>query len=118
MTDQTSYNRLTLINKGKYYLVTLPGKLGQQEADSLLGIKTAMEKRPGANLILDFSETIFLDSRSVGQLALLNQMISKNGGILSFASVPDRVLNLLSMTRITENVVIHSNLEAAAATIP
>lgn len=109
----SSQAKLTLKNKGAYYLVELPARVGQREADALLGIRNHLEKRPGSNVVLDFSQTGFLDSRSLGQVVLLNTAVQKSGGRLVLAGVPQRISSVIAHTGMNGNFTQLPDLETA-----
>ena len=98
------------------YLVTLSGELTTGETNGRF--REELEKLRGAGsrkVVLDLSLVSYLDSSALGLLAHGHSALTKGGGGLKLLCPPDRVLDLLSVTRLITIFEIFQDKEEALA---
>lgn len=98
------------------YLVTLSGELTTGETNDRF--REELEKLRGAGsrkVVLDLSLVSYLDSSALGLLVHGHSVLTKGGGGLKLLCPPDRVLDLLSVTRLITIFEIFQDKEEALA---
>ena len=98
------------------YLVTLSGELTTGETNDRF--REELEKLRGAGsrkVVLDLSLVSYLDSSALGLLVHGHSALTKGGGGLKLLCPPERVLDLLSVTRLITIFEIFQDKEEALA---
>lgn len=77
-------------------------------------IELKLEEDPNLRyLILDLSETSFIDSSGLGAILGRFKKITQKGGKLSFIQVPSNLCKLFELSGLMRIMEIHPSLEAA-----
>jgi N-acetylglucosaminyldiphosphoundecaprenol N-acetyl-beta-D-mannosaminyltransferase len=72
--------------------------------------------KTSAFLVVDLSETTFLDSSALGALVTLANHARAMGGTLTLAAVPPRIMQTLSLVRLDQFFEIRADVEHALTT--
>lgn len=77
-------------------------------------VEETFESEPALRyLILDMSETSFIDSSGLGAILGRFKKLSQKGGKLSFIHVPAHLVKLFELSGLMRIMEIHSSLQAA-----
>ncbi|MEU4877100.1 STAS domain-containing protein [Streptomyces sp. NPDC021608] len=69
------------------------------------------------HLVLDLAQVDFVDSTGLSALIVLLQATSRAGGSLRVASVPERLVRMVTMTGISQLLPIHETVADALAAL-
>ncbi len=101
MAPFSSNSRVILEHKGGYYLLTLPNRLHFQDSDALLGVYEHLKKKEGRHqLAVDLNQTVFLDSRSLGQLARIGSLLRASSGRMATVGANPKLSEMFNLTQL------------------
>lgn len=69
------------------------------------------------HLVLDLAQVDFVDSTGLSTFIVLLQSAQEAGGSFRIASVPDRLVRMVTMTGITQVLPVHDTVADALATL-
>jgi anti-sigma B factor antagonist len=98
-------------------LVALSGSINFTSRKSLANLVSADLAQGRQHFIFDLNEVTFIDSSGLGVLVTCFTTIRKHGGNLTLIQVPEQVLNLLEITKLTDFFDLHLNAEEALQSV-
>lgn len=116
MSDVTiTYSDLQVAaSKGKSKLIKFVGQLDETniEDEAKKFYKVIDEETP-KNIIFDFSELTYLNSKSIGYIADWQSKISQAGGKLVIFGVQENIFDILDVVGLTKIIDLVDNLDEA-----
>jgi len=108
--DRTDENGVVVVALGGVIKLGESGRVFSEYLERLLG-----ESAP--SVLLDMRAIDSVDSTGLGELVGYLQRFSEQGRELALLSPPERVMNLLKLTRLDEVFTIFHDLEDAVRTL-
>lgn len=106
--------RVLIEEKENYYYFKLQGKfVGEEETDFLEKKLDSIAKLPKNKIIIDFSEVTYFSSIAIGILLKMDDRYTKFGGSIILTNVPDVIINILEITKVSQILNIARNLDEA-----
>lgn len=93
--------------------ITILRLRGPLTLGTLFPLQDAFRAQTSPTVILDLSEVPYLDSAGLGSIMMLHVSAEKNGRHLLLASVSERVMSLIRMTRVDTALRTFASVEAA-----
>ena len=107
---------LSLEYRGQVVIATLTDEKILDE-DQLQGLEGSflplVEKTPGVQLIIDFSNVKFLTSAVLGLLIRISKKVYEAEGTLRLCSIGPKILEVFRITRLDRIFEIHSDIDDA-----
>ena len=96
-----------LRKRGNQLFVYLPKELDHHFAQQIAGeVDKELEKGAIKQLVLDFSDTGFMDSSGIGMIMGRKRLLSYSGGTVSAIHVSDRILRIMQLSGIYKHIEI------------
>jgi anti-anti-sigma factor len=104
----------TIDKKEKFTIIHLKEeKLLSTNAPELKALVLSLESEGVRNVILDLSETKYVDSSGLSAILLAHKTCKKNGGVMVLATLHDMVKNLLRISQLNSILVATATLDEA-----
>ncbi|MFF7966955.1 STAS domain-containing protein [Streptomyces sp. NPDC007903] len=116
MTDVTNTLHVTVQHpSARATVVTVTGDVDLHTASTLRAYVLPVLEEAGPHLVLDLAQADFFDSTGLSTLLGLLHAAQQAGGSLSLASVPDRLMGMITVTGISQLLPIHATVADALA---
>jgi anti-sigma B factor antagonist len=104
--------------RGDVTVLHLGGRLTLGDADVALAgeIKSLLAKGP-VKLVVDLSDTNYIDSAGLGALVSAYTSVTSAGGTLALAAPSKRVIDLLEITRLYSVLPVFPSVDEAVASV-
>ena len=95
-------------------IITFAGQLDETNVDEeAKKIYQVIDEVAEPNLLLDFSQLSYMNSKSIGYLTDWYSRVSAKNGKITIASPRPNILDILKVVGITQIITIHENLDEA-----
>ncbi|MFF8726269.1 STAS domain-containing protein [Streptomyces sp. NPDC015171] len=120
MTDVTDTLHVTVRHpSARVTVIAVTGDVDLHTSSTLRAhALPVLEEQAGPHLVLDLTHVDFFDSTGLSTLIGLLHAAHGAGGSLSLASVPDRLMRMITMTGISQLLPIHATVADALAGQP
>jgi anti-sigma B factor antagonist len=104
---------------GPYVVITMGGELDVETAPALAGyLATALDQRPGRDIILDVSGVSFADAAGLSALLAADTAVRDRGGSLRLAGPSRQLRKILGITGLTARLTTYPSTYAASVWLP
>ncbi|SEE66720.1 anti-sigma B factor antagonist [Streptomyces sp. 2231.1] len=118
MTDVTDTLQLTVQQPHPgLAIATVAGDVDMHTADTLRRDASVIIQQGCPHLVLDLSQVGFCDSAGLSALIGLWHTAQAEGGALRLASVPDRLMRMLTLTGVDTVLPVHATTAEALTTM-
>lgn len=99
------------------HVVALSGTPSIHDAEELRGQLTRLVQAGSANLVLDLSQLVFIDSLGIGAILAALQEARRHHGRVVLVHPSPALARLFAVTRIDTLIPTHASIEAARAAL-
>lgn len=109
---------LSIVGEGDVPVVQIAGDVDMANATSISSELQALLPNSAAGLVIDLSETTYLDSRGVHLiLGLAGRLATRGQRLAVVVSDDSHVRRVLVLTHVDEHVALYSNAEDAVVSV-
>ena len=91
--------------------VSLIGGVDSYSADALKRRVGPICERPDAKVLIDFRDTTYLNSSSIGQLNQLNRACSSNGGTFVACAVDSKIMAIMEILGLHKTLTLRDTCD-------
>lgn len=105
---------ITNTNKSGTMLVHLKGELDEMSVEDLRKvIEPSLNDQRVNELIFDFSDLEFINSKGIGYIVSVHTHLAKDGRSMKIANANEPVMDVISLVGLTTIIPYHSTVEEA-----
>jgi len=106
--------RIYVEERENYYYIKLYGKfVGEDETDEFEKKLESIVKLPKNKVIIDLGGVTYFSSIAIGILMKMDDRFTNFNGLIVLTNVPEVILNILGITKVSRILNIARNLEEA-----
>jgi len=102
-------------NQGKLPIVNIAGEITSEAEESIHQVFESIQKEKRKRVLLNFSETSYINSAGIATLISLITKASEEQGKIEFVGLNSHFRKVMDIVGLTDFVLIHDSLQNALA---